>query len=363
MHKKKLFKSLSLLTLACTSTSIYAAAAAPFNNNVRLTLPHSNPGFEINLAALWLKPGASNLNYAILNKELPAQSPGWTEQEIKPSYSPGFELGVRYMFPNSGDKDINLDWTHLYSNTSTSVTVPNYQYFIGPDFEIGPDSIPGHKATGQATFRYDVVNLDVGQYVHFGQNLEMRVFAGLSNGYLREEVVSTFTGTTVGAFPGPFSMMQDVMSRFTGIGPRVGVSGDYTFNCGFGLLGEAAASTLIGSLNAKSQYAGSAAEVLALYGETVNRQIISDQTVYQVIPGLDAKLGVSYKHPFGNGGLFTVSAGYQAAVYVNAISQYVPGTLVAGEGIETGGIFVATMNHTLSNYSVQGPFLNFALQF
>jgi len=309
-----------------------------------------------------LKPGASNLNYVILNKELPAQTPGWAEQELRPSYKPGFELGVRYLFPNSENKDINLDWTHFYSNTSSSVTADGVTYFLGPDYEIGPLGVPIRQATGQATFRYDVVNLDVGQYVNFGQHLQMRIFAGLSNGFLREEVMSTYSGTTTGIYAGPFSTQQDVNSIFIGLGPRLGVEGDYTFNSGFGLLAEGAVSTLIGGLTSRSTYTSSAQELLVLYGQKVNNQVIKDQTVYQVIPGIDAKLGVNYKHLFNNNALLTVSAGYQAAVYMNAISQYIPQTLVSGEGIETGGIFVATMSHTLSNYSVQGPFLNFALQ-
>ena len=62
-------------------------------------------------------------------------------------------------------------------------------------------------------------------------------------------------------------------------------------------------------------------------------------------------------------GLLTVSIGWQAAVYINAISQYLPQSLVANQGLETGDIFVQTMSHKLSKYSVQGPFLNFVFAF
>jgi hypothetical protein len=331
------------------------------DSNLRLAIPNLKSGFEVNVSALWLKPGASNLNYDILNKELPAQSPSWSEQELTPSYAPAFELGLRYIFPNSGE-DVTLDWTHLYSSTGTSVAAVNDNFFLGPDFEIGPEGTVIRNASGNVKFRYDVVNLDAGQFISFGRHVDMRFFGGLSTGFLREEVTATYTGTITGIFGGPFRTTQDSKSNFTGVGPRIGLHVDFNTDYGFGFLGEAAASALIGNVDSQVGYNSSAPELLSIFGQSINNQTIKDQHVYQVVPGFDAKLGVNYKYAFNNM-LFTVAAGYQASVYVNAISQYHPGSLVAGQPLSTGGIFVATMNHTLSNYSVQGPFLNFALQF
>jgi len=358
MLKKKLF----LLSLVIGSTSSYAATSTTTTDDTqRVTLPHSTPGLEVSISALWLKPGASNLNYTILNKELPAQSPTWYERELRPSYDSALELGVRYVFSTLTDKDIHFSWTHLNSNTSDSVTTPNSQYFIGPDFQIGPDSIPIRHASGSVNFKYDVINLDLGQLINFGEHVEMRLFAGLSNAYLRENVTSTYSGNTTSPFAGPFSMMQNIMSNFTGIGPRFGVSGNYNMDSGFGFMAEGAVSALIGGLSTKTNYTSSGQELLDIYNQAVNYQKIQDQTVYQVIPGTDAKLGINYKYLIKHKALFTVTAGYQAAVYMNAISQYIPASLV--QPLQSGGIFVGTMSHTLSNYSVQGPFLNFSLQF
>lgn len=221
------------------------------------------------------------------------------------------------------DKDVHFSWTHLNSNTSDFVDTPNAAFFIGPDFEIGPDAIPTRHTNGSVNFKYDVVNLDVGQLINFGEHVEMRVFARLSNGYLRENVSSTFTGTTTAPFAGPFSMTQNVMSNFSGIGPRLGVLGNYNMDCGFGFMAEGAFSALIGGLSTKTTYNTSAPELLTLLHQTSNQQVIQDQTVYQVVPGVDAKLGINYKRLIKNKALFTVTAGYQAAVYMNAISQYI----------------------------------------
>jgi len=362
---RKLFRMLSVLSITLSCVTVYAADITTLNdiNSPKLIIPDLKPGFGFTIAALWLKPGASNLNYVIYNKGLPLQSPSWTEQELHPSYSPAFELGLRYVFPNTSGADATLDWTHLYSNTSSSVAADGTSYFLGPDYEIGPSGIPIRNATGNVKFRYDVINLNIGQFISFGQHVDMRFFGGLSTGFLREEVVANYTGNTVGTYAGPFNLNQDVTSNFTGVGPRAGIHVDINTNMGLGFIGEAAASALIGSMSSKTSYITSAQQLLILYSQATNYQTIIDQNVYQVIPGFDAKLGVSYKHALTNNTLLTLAAGYQAAVYINAISQYVPASLVAGQPLETGGIFVATMSHTLSNYSVQGPFLNITLQF
>lgn len=354
------------LSVVFTLASLSAQAAPvakdnPFNTQVD---PNLLPGLEFNIGALWLKPGASNLNYTIYNVAVaPPQSPFWSEQEVQPTFSAAFDLGARYVFPNASNEDVRLDWTHLSTSNSAATSANNFTVFLGPDYEIGPSGVPIRNATATAKFNYDVVNLDVGQYLTFGQHADIRLFGGLSTGFLREEVVSDYSGTTGAPYAGPFNMNQDVTSNFTGVGPRIGLHADYNTNCGLGFLGEAAVSALIGSEHSITNYIGSGAQLQALYHQTLNYQTIQDQNVYQVVPGLDAKLGVDYKHTFNNADLLTVSAGYQAAVYFNAISQYLPASLVSGTGLETGGIYVATMSHTLSNYSVQGPFVNVAFKF
>lgn len=340
-----------------SATSIYANVVTTTSSIV--SIPVFQPGFEFSVTALALKAGANNLNYVIYNKELPTQSPSWTEQEIKPSYEGAFALGARYIFAEG--EDVNLDWTHLTSNTSANIVAPSSSYFLGPDYEIGPDGLVIRKAKGNAEFKYDVVNLDVGQFVNFGPHVLMRFFAGLSNTYLREQVSSTYSGNVVtGPFQGPFSTNQKIYAKFTGLGPRVGINASYNTDVGIGFLGEAAVSALVGSTYTKTSFTSSAEELQILFDQNINNQFIKDNGVMQVIPAIDAKLGASYKHMFSNCMIFTLQAGYQAAVYINAINQYIPASLV--EPLSTGGIFVDTMSHTQSNYSVHGPYLEASLQ-
>lgn len=363
MYQNKWLIKSTALGLCLFSTNLFSGTMGPEENIIRLSIPDLKPGFAINGAVLWLKPGASNLNYVILNKELPAQSPSWTEQELKPDYSPAFEIGLAYAFPNGGGKDAQVHWTHLRTSTSASTVAPNEDYFLGPDYEIGPEGLPITNSWGNVKFNYDVIDLTAGQYLNFGESLQLRFLGGLSAGFLQEEVTANYSGTReVGPFVGPFQMNQKVTSKFSGVGPEVGLHADYMAYKGFGFLGEGTVAALIGSLKSTTQYIGSAVELQQLFNQSVNYQTIKDQSVTQVIPGINGKLGINYNKILKNNMLFKAEAGYQAAVYVNAISQYIPASLVLGQGLETGGIFVATMSHTLSNYSVHGPFLNFSLK-
>src|SRR5580658_8438936 len=132
--------ALFLFALGLASNSVMVHANTILPTNPLVTIPNLQPGFEWSVAALGLKPGASNLNYVIYNKELPVQSPSWNEKEIRPYYDYAFALAARYIF--SEGKAVSLEWTHLNTTTSTSVSAPTFSYFLGPDYQIGPEGLP-----------------------------------------------------------------------------------------------------------------------------------------------------------------------------------------------------------------------------
>ena len=283
--KRNLLLLLSLFTIQVS----HATTGQDFQNQ-SVTIPKLETRYEFNIAALFLKAGASNLNYVINNNGLPLQSPEWYEKEIQPKYKPGFELGARYNFASTCGTYAVLNWIHLYSSTTTSIAAAGDNYFLGPDFEIGPAGIPIRDAYGTAKFWYDVINLDVGQHMSLGRNVDLQFFGGLSSAYLKEKVIALYKGNTIGTYPGPFSMQQTVQSTFNGIGPHVGIEGTYNFKSGFSMLGEFDAAALIGTLYSNTSYISSAQQLLIVYGQTQNTQTIADDHVYQVVPGFNAKL-------------------------------------------------------------------------
>ena len=105
-------------------------------------------------------------------------------------------------------------------------------------------------------------------------------------------------------------------------------------------------------------YTSSSPELIAA-GITSNNQSISPRDTNQVVPAFAGKIGLDYSHAFYNNGIFTAALGYEYAVYFNAIVAYNPSTVFGN--VNTGTIALSSLEKSVSNFSVQGPFLNFSL--
>jgi hypothetical protein len=370
MSKRNVLSILPVLGIALSCSIAYADTTTPSDDNsLKITIPKFQSGFEFNMAAIALQPTASNLDYAIIAVPFPLPSPSWQQQEISPTYSAAFALGARYIA--SGGKDADLVWTHLNTSSSSTATADGTDHMIGPSYEIGPDAGDNRTADGKVQFNYDTINLEMGHFVDVGNSFEMRFFTGISTGFLREDVDANFAGTytppapvnkRLGASAGPFTCDSTYSSSYTGVGPRLGMQAGYKMGS-FSFTAEGAASALIGVSHDTTDFA-STSPVLTEDHRSVNYQSIADDNTTQIVPGFDSQLGLNYTHAFHNNSLImTISGGFQTAIYIDAINQYMPASLVTDSKISQGTIAVATMSHTQSNYGVHGPFAKLALQF
>ena len=120
----------------------------------------------------------------------------------------------------------------------------------------------------------------------------------------------------------------------------------------FQFIGEFAGAALIGTSQARINFSTVSP---ALAG--VNSQSLTSPNATQVIPSIDARLATAYAFPPSEYGQFKIELGYQAAVYFNAVSQYsltqVPTMLM----LPPVGVFLATEQHSQSNFTDQGPYL------
>jgi hypothetical protein len=365
---KKSLPVLSILGVAFCAVASAAPAPVPAaQNNLALTIPAFQPGFEVNFTTLWLKPNANNLDYAIKGTAVPLTSNNSQEQKLSPGYSFAFDFGARYLFQQG--QDISFDWVHLDSKTNASATADSSPHFVGPAFDSGIDAGTLRNANSTVNFKYDVMHLDAGQFVDVGSRFQFRFFGGVNTGFLREEKLTTFNGVVptsgpyTGPFPGAFYVNYDYVSTFTGAGPRLGFGTTFNIQNGFGVIGEAAASILAGVAHTEMK-----AFTVSPFLQNNNypngdQQGIRDKDNAQVIPGFDGKLGLSYEHVFNQNAVVSIQGGYEAAVYINAVNQYAPATIVQTTASLDQGLYVATMKHTQSNYVVHGPFLKFALKF
>jgi hypothetical protein len=335
-------------------------------------VPETSATFETSGSLLFLQPGGGNLVYGTVVNPFPFLSPHWADQAVSPDFSPAFNVGMRYIF-DCGCA-IQLDWTHLnsYDTASTQVSTPltldqlsgsSSIQAIGPPFLIGPP-VPWASATAVAHFDYDSVNLEAELFLNVGSHVQVRPFAGIQWTRINESLSTHFRSAD-----GSLSFLDVSQSLFNGVGPRLGMELHYLAG-NLDLLGGIAGSTLIGPRQSRmDMYANTPADTAA--GLTPNFQFLTSPSTTQVIPCIDARLAASYAIPLGNFGIFKCEAGYQAAVYINAINQYslteVENSLTAdapGKPETTGStVFLRTALEYQSNFFVHGPFLKLSLQF
>lgn len=296
--------------------------------------------FEISGSLLYLQPGAGDLGYGTLTSPLPVVSPNWSNQSLKPGFSPAFNVGVRYIADASND--IELNWTHLDTATGASVAASPTQ-MVGPPYLVGPESIFYSNGSGTVNFHYDAVNLDGGHTFCAECPFQLRVFGGVEFAGIGQDLSGLFQSAG-----GVASSGYTDHSLFTGVGPRLGLKGQY----GFGdvqLIGEAAAAGLVGTAKSRMDFTTNTAVV------GLNNQALTSPDATQLIPSVDARLAAAYTFAPGDYGQFRLELGYQAAIYFNAISQY--SLTEVSTTAPPVGVFLATEQHSQSNFTNHGPYL------
>lgn len=296
--------------------------------------------FEISGSLLFLQPGAGDLDYGTLITPLPITTPNWSNQSLRPGFSPTFSIGGRYIADASND--IELNWTHLSTTTSGAFAASPTQ-MVGPPYLIGPESTAYSNGSGGVKFDYDAVNLDGGHTFCVECSFQLRVFGGVQFARIGQDLNGLFVSPD-----GADSSGYTNHSLFTGVGPRLGLKGQYAFG-NLQLIGEAAAAGLIGTSKNHLDFTTTTPAV------GFNGQAIFSPDATQVVPGIDARLAAAYSFPSSSYGRFKLELGYQAAIYFNAISQFSVTQITTTT--PPVGVFLATEQHSQTNFTNHGPYL------
>lgn len=329
----------------------------------KVYVPDLQPGLEFSASALFLQPGADNLGWAAITTVLPITTPNWHVRSFNPSFQTGFNVGARYVFQHSGT-DLQLSWSHLHTGNTNSVHVDPDSQWVSPFSQTGTPPTNQGQITGvsllkvahaRLNFDYDAVNLDVGKYVNFGDDLQTRFFMGVSSAWINEKIISTFNG-----LPLPKLSFNNT-THYLGVGPRLGLLESYSVYRGFHLVGQLAGSLLYGSMQpAQYRFKGSSAD-LALVGISVNREGIESSSVDKLVPAVDGKLGISYLYLVRPNTDLTLEIGYMGTLYINPLSGYETNTNVIA--IDTGSLSTSSVRHIQSNFSVNGPYMTARLRY
>jgi len=307
-----------------------------------------SPRFEVFGSLSYLQPGAGNLEYGTLTTPLPLPTPSWANQSLNPNFSPSFTFGVRYIASESDD--IRLDWTHLHATTNDSFFASPTQ-MVGPPYLIGPVSALYKTGIGSVTHAYDAVNLDAGHTFCVECFFELRAFGGVEVARIGQNLTGTFQSPD-----GLASSSNTVTSLFTGAGPRLGMKGQYALG-DFRFIGEVGGAALIGTAQSRIDFT----TVSPALG--INNQFLTSPNATRVIPSIDARLATAYTFAPSDYGLFRVEVGYKVAVYFDAVNQYALTNVPTSLTLPPVGIYLATQQHTQSNFTDQGPYVTAAWSF
>ncbi|MEA2882130.1 MAG: hypothetical protein QOH32_1386, partial [Bradyrhizobium sp.] len=147
-----------------------------------------------------------------------------------------------------------------------------------------------------------------------------------------------------------------VTSLFTGAGPRLGVKGHYALG-DFQLIGEVAGAALIGTARSRIDFTTTSPAL------GINSQSLTSPNATRIVPGIDTRLATAYTFAPSAYGLLRVELGYKAAVYFDAIDRYALTNVPTSLTLPPVGIYLATQQHLLSNYTSHGPFVTASWSF
>lgn len=344
---------------AMFALSCYTAAYAS-DSHINKSTPTSTFGGSI--TGLFLQPNANNLQYAVYTTPLPLPAPNWYAQTVKPAYRASFDLELDYHFANGTDQ-IALDWLDFRSNNNAQFAATEPNTSVGPTYYFGPAEqfLLNTSASSSVKFIVDDVNLVAKHLVTISQPIQIEPFLGVDAAYLKENTTNNYVGTD--PVYGPYTHSTYIKSNFTGFGPRIGLDARYFASSNYGINASMASSVLVGSLASSTDFTswtGYTGGILPRNNTPANTTL-SKQSQTEIVPKVDAKLGLFYTKPLHSGTSITAQAGYMFTAYINAINQVLPSTLVPGAW-EAGTVATINQAQQQSNLSLNGPYLTLALK-
>lgn len=268
MFKKTAIAALVLGFSGAASAAMYAPAPAPACAAGNVTVPCESTAWDLGVQALYLKA-----EHNARENDITTVGTTGASNDYSTDWGWGFRLEGSYHFGTGND--LNLNWLYYKSDQGSrtaSTTNPDGTYLES---------------------KYNIVNLEMGQHVDFGESWDVRMHGGLQYANLKQDVAPT--ASTV-----PNTTTYERQFEVEGLGPRAGVDVAYDFGNGFALTSNAAAALLV----AEDKLDGT---VKNAAGVSTNSSVKNNR----VVSDLEGKVGVRYTHAMAQGDLM-IDLGYQA---------------------------------------------------
>ncbi|MFI4955589.1 MAG: Lpg1974 family pore-forming outer membrane protein [Gammaproteobacteria bacterium] len=333
-----------LITLLAASTMLATFSAHAYDKDGDGKEPHHKKHhhkaplhrYTLTGGATYLAPAMNGLDYVDVITDAPASTYYYDAENINPNYNWGYFLAFGYMI--SSHYDIQASWQQFNSSQSESTSVPgsaSTTMLTSSNTSIDVPAGVTDEAESEETLKTQSFDATLGQYHKLSSMLTARPFVGVKYAQVNSNTENEYTGTSI-----DLPIMESYDSKFTGVGPEIGLDAEYKIVKHFGVTGHIAAAFLVGDLKTSTDISGEGSSS-DFDGEKNNR----------VVPALDAKLGLNwnslYSHDkFGVG----IEGGYQVAYYFDVVDQ----VQVSSD---------AGLTHNYSDVGIMGPYLNLSARF
>ena len=208
-----------------------------------------------------------------------------------------------------------MNWYHVGTNRSGGFNGNKNLVSDGASSLVSPANVAIQTTTINRTYakvdpKWDMVNLEFGQHVDFGENKSIRFHGGFEFARLTANNSMSVNGSLVlanGTTPS-FNNTATNNPSYNGFGPRLGADMSYDWGNGLAIYANGAAALLAGT----SKYSNKVSNALN------GRNITSSGSTTTVVPELEGKLGAAYSYATAQGDL-TLDVGWMWINYFNAV--------------------------------------------
>ena len=307
-------KITAVAVIVLGSGAVFAGTMGSVCSSVNVTIPCESTAWGLGGRVLYFQPSVTGAGAGSSAKTITVDPGQSVEFGKNPKWGWGFMIEGSYHF-NTGN-DLNLNWYHVgtsrsggFNGSKSAVTVTGSPNIFESSAEDGV-SITVNRAYAKVNPKWDMVNLEFGQHVDFGENKNIRFHGGFefarvtaSNSLSANGSLITFIGSTPS-----FNNRIGSNPSYNGFGPRLGVDMSYYWGNGLAVYANGAAALLAGTSKFSTSFTNN---LLAL-------TTIASGSTTTVVPELEGKLGAAYSYATAQGDL-TLDVGWMWINYFNAI--------------------------------------------
>ncbi len=241
----KLLKHLTVASLVCATSASYAVYG-PCDEKK----PHI--AAFVSGEFLYWRPDQAGMTYSVSVENPLLIITGSKNKEVHQTsdWGPGFRVGAGVNFIKA-PCDVSFYWTrfhhHAHSTNSDPYIVGMQVVGVNNAFVFGGSDNDAGKAHSAWKLNMDLLELDLGYRLCFNKRYMLRPYLGVTGGWINQ--LQAIKYNHFFDFNTFIDAKIDQTNDFHGIGPKIGINGQFSVGWGFGIFGNFAASFFYGEAN------------------------------------------------------------------------------------------------------------------